>query len=229
MEWCSLSEWLTPPPAQKPSHHKFSRRPPRVPEFPRISNSPAIRFAMSTTTNARQKGRADSIYDQQPTSPLRAQSIFSKKSRRVYQASVHEGDDDDGRSVFSRTGSRVKRTFQVTIPARGLKWSNLQRYLELEFPEGSFSQDQKTVTVLNESYIVKLPRKLDDGQLQDIDNLRGDQEDIDEFLEELEEEKQISLKGLREALPETQFGTQSGVDDSQRLQVEKRGGKKARR
>ncbi|KAG7285863.1 hypothetical protein NEMBOFW57_008157 [Staphylotrichum longicolle] len=101
-----------------------------------------------------------------------------------------DDDDDDGRS----TTKPFKKRYEIAIPTRNLRWANLARYLELEFKElgVQIPKDQKTVTVLNEHFVVMLPVRFTAEQKQDIDLLRGSQAEIDEFLEALEADKKLS-------------------------------------
>ena len=100
----------------------------------------------------------------------------------VSQRSLYGGDDAD-------TGKPYRKRYEVAIPTLGLKWDNLQTYLELEFSGLKFPKDQKTVTILNENYVVVLPAKLTPEQQQDIYLLRGNQKDATEFLQGLKESK----------------------------------------
>jgi hypothetical protein len=54
----------------------------------------------------------------------------------VSQRSLYGGDDAD-------TGKPYRKRYEVAIPTLGLKWNNLQTYLELEFIGHKFPKDQK--------------------------------------------------------------------------------------
>lgn len=106
----------------------------------------------------------------------------------ISQRTLRGGEDDDRHSSFtvSRTPKNNKK-YEASIPARGIKWPNLRAYLEIVFGQNfQLPVDQKPA--LNDDYIVNLPKKLSKAQQQDIDVLRKDQQDIDEFLRDLREE-----------------------------------------
>ncbi len=192
-----------------------------------------------------------SSYGGQRRADDRRGTFTQKAANQVVEKSVDGGDDDEIRSRIAANLRAFRKNYEIAIPTRNLKWTNLARYLELEFREFGVQipKDQKVrpssghvflrpmaacrvrlrgeagsaqlliVVVLTESHRGKRafrgdapcpvnsskchrpnPAKLDanlrafasaQAQKQDIDLLRGSQEEIEEFFQALEEEKQL--------------------------------------
>ena len=71
-----------------------------------------------------------SFYGQRRADNRRNNST-QQTSNPVIEKSVDGGDDDDGRS----TTKVFKKRYEIAIPTRNLRWTNLAKYLELEFKE----------------------------------------------------------------------------------------------
>ncbi len=85
-----------------------------------------------------------SYYGTQRRADDRRGNYTQKTDNRVVDRSIHDGDDDDWRSTAT-TKAPKKRSEPTAIPTRDLKWSNLARYLELEFnhPKVQLPKDEK--------------------------------------------------------------------------------------
>lgn len=71
-----------------------------------------------------------SFYGQRRADNRRSNSA-QQTPNPVIEKSVDGGDDDDGRS----TTKAFKKRYEIAIPTRNLRWTNLAKYLELEFKE----------------------------------------------------------------------------------------------
>ncbi|KAK0719104.1 hypothetical protein B0H67DRAFT_572491 [Lasiosphaeris hirsuta] len=197
MECCGLSGLLHP---QGSTSHKFSRRPHRNRAgYSRLYNAPAPTPTRLTMADRRE-------YGLHPASPQRSR-FPAPQDQDIDQRTVD--GDDDGRSVRS---TRPTKVYRVSIPSMGLKWTNLKAYLELEFPGLTVFQDQSQGSP-RDVFIVRLPERLSEMQLQNIDNLKATQPEVDEFLRELELEKKEERRAVS-GMAETGLSGRGNADAS---------------
>ncbi len=76
-----------------------------------------------------------SSYGGQRRADDRRGTYTQKAANQVVEKSIDGGDDDEIRSRIAANQKAFRKNYEIAIPTRNLKWTNLARYLELEFKE----------------------------------------------------------------------------------------------